>query len=102
RRERKRPHMIYIESEKRRSPVAADWATVLRLIQGIPRAGTGREAGMSRDRRNQSDSPPVRVPAGTGSSAVGKVTLTQSLVEPAPAPRRGGPAAPPAPRARSL
>ena len=36
--------MIYIESEMRRSPVAADGATVLRLIQEVPRAGTGREA----------------------------------------------------------
>src|SRR3954468_23388958 len=48
---------------------------------------------MSRDRRNQSDSPPARVPPGTGSSAVGKVTLTQSLVEPARAPERGEPGA---------
>ena len=49
---------------------------------------------MSRDRRNQSDSLPVRVPAETGSSGVGKVTLTQSLAEPAPAPARGEPGAP--------
>ncbi len=85
--------MIYIDGENRMSQVAAGRATVLGLIQEIPRVGTGREAGMSRDRRNQSDSPPVRVSAGTGSS-VGKVTLTQSLLEPPQAPERLGPGAP--------
>ena len=86
--------MIYIDSEKRMSQVAADRASMLGLIQEILRAGTGREAGMTRDRRSQSASSPVRVPAGTGSSAVGKVTLTQSLLEPAPTPERVEPGAP--------
>src|SRR5882672_9777635 len=94
RRERKRPHMVYIDGEKRMSQVAAVRATVLGLIQEILRAGPGCEAGMTRDRRNQSASSPVRVPAGTGSSAVGKVTLTQSLLEPAPSPERVEPGAP--------
>lgn len=49
---------------------------------------------MTRDRRNQSDSPPVRVPAGTGSPAVGKLTLTQSLLEPTRAPEHVEPGAP--------
>ncbi len=82
--------MIYIDGEKRMSQMAADTATVLGLIQEILRAGTGHEVGMSRDRRDQSASTPVHVPAGTGSSAVGKVTLTQSLLEPARAPERVG------------
>jgi hypothetical protein len=73
--------MIYIDGETRMSQVAAVRVTVSGLIHELLRAGTGREAGMSRDQRTQSDSISVRVPAGTGSTATGKVTLTQPRVE---------------------